>query len=380
MNKKIYESVFWRKRKIIIPCMILLIVVICFYVYIVREKNKVFKDYKVKNRIEVDGKIQAKYQQFGDGVLRYSNDGISYYQDGREVFNKALQMTSPLIDVRGNYIVMAERKSTQISLIDSKGNQVNVTATHSVIDVTVSKNGVIAAILDDGTANYIELYDKNGVKLVSGRTVLEGDGYPIAISLSEDATKLVASYLAVSEGQAQSKVIFYNYSSVGENEVDRIVGGFNQYKDSIVPEVKFMNNWTAVVVGDNRFTIYHIDEKPSIQFEQEFGEKVETVFYSGKYIGIVFESNDQSYEHVVKVYDKKGNRIYTKSTDFNYSDIAFAGENIIMNDGQTCLMYSFKDKERFNKAFETHIVKLIPESDRKMILVSDSEIQEIELK
>ena len=380
MNKKIYESVFWRKRKIIIPCIIILIVIICSYVYVVREKNKVFKSYKVKNKVEVDSKIQSKYQEFEGGILRYSSDGISFYKNGREVFNKAVQMTSPVVDVRGSYIVMAERKSTQISLFDVKGNQVNVTATHAIIDITVSENGVIAAILDDGTANYIELYDKNGVKLVSGRTVLEGDGYPISIALSGDATRLIASYLAISEGQAQSKVIFYNYSSVGENEVDRIVGGFNQYKDSIVPEVNFINNKTAVAVGDNMFTIYQIDEKPSIQYEQEFDGKVETVFYSSQYIGIVFESNDQSYAHVIKVYDKNGKKVYTKSTDFNYSDISFAGENIVMNDEQTCLMYSFQDKERFNKTFETKIVKLVPVSDRKFIFGSDNEIQEIELK
>ena len=380
MKEKFFQSVFFRKRKIIIPLFLLLILMAGTYVYIMKEKNKVFKNYKITHEIEIDSNIQSEFIRFKDGVLRCSNDGISFYKDGKEVFNKAIQMSQPIVDVRGSYIVVAERKTSNICLIDEKGNQSNITATHSIVNVTVSEQGVVAAILDDGKANYIELYDKNGAKLVSGRTVLEGDGYPVAISLSKDATKLVASYLAVAEGQAQSKVVFYNYSSVGENEVDRIVGGFNQYKDSIVPEVRFLDNTTAVVVGDNMFTIYHIDQKPSIEFEQNFNNKVETVFYGRRYFGIVYKSDDQSYEHEIRIYDKSGDRVFTKGTNFNYKNIAFAGENIVMNDSQTCLMYSFRDKERFNEMFDKNIIQLVPVGERKLILVSDNVIEEIELK
>lgn len=378
MKNNIFFSI-WRKRKIIIPLVLILILVIGSYVYITKEKNKVYTKFKIESSIEIDSQIASEYKEFENGILRYSNDGISFYKGGKEVFNKAIQMTTPIIDVRGGYIVMAERKSTEINLFDIKGNQKVITSTYSIVDVTVSEQGVIAAILDDGNANYIEIYDKDGAKLVSGRTVLEGDGYPVSISLANDATRLVASYLAVSEGQAQSKVVFYNYSSVGENEVDRIVGGFNQYKDNLVPEVKFLNNTTAVAIGDSMFSIYSIDQKPVLEYEESFSERIETVFYSSKYIGIVFESNDQSYAHTLKVYNRKGERVFAKAIDFNYEDIMFAGQNVVLNDSTACLMYSFKGKERFNGTFDKNIVKIVPISDDKYILVSDNSIDEIGL-
>lgn len=383
LKNKVSKDIFlniWRKKKIIIPLVLILALAIGLYVYIVKQRNKVYVKYAVENTIEIDSSIATEYKEFQGGILRYSTDGISFYKGGKEIFNKAIQMPTPVIDVNGDYIAMAERSSTEINLFDEKGSQKNITATHSIVGLAVSEKGVVAAILDDGAANYIEIYDKEGAKLVSGRTVLEGDGYPISISLSEDATKLAASYLAVSESQTQSKVVFYNYSSVGENEVDRIVGGFNQYKNTIVPVVKFINNNTVIAVGDDMFSIYSIDQKPKLRYEESFDNRVETVFYSSRYIGIVFDSNDQTYSHVLKVYDKNGKIVFVKSLDFNYSDIHFAGENVVLNDSVHCIMYSFKGKERFNGNFDKNIVKLIPISDDKYILVSDNTIEELKLK
>ena len=212
------------------------------------------------------------------------------------------------------------------------------------------------------------------------RSVIAGDGYPIDISIANDGTRLVASYLAVSNGSTQSKVVFYNYSSVGQNEVDRIVGGFNQYKSTLVPDVEFINNTTAVAFGDNIFTIYAIDQKPKITHEEEFEDKIDTIFYSSKYIGIVFKSTDTEYSQVLRVYDTSGKKVFSKSLNFKYNDICFAGKNVVMYDGSNCIMYSFSGTERFNYTFDKNIVKIVPVKDNKFIVVNDTTIEEIELK
>ena len=379
MGKDIFWNI-WRRRKIIIPLILILALAVGLYIYMVKQRNKVFAKYVIESVVEIDSSIATQYKEFHGGILRYSADGISFFKGGKEVFNKAIKMPSPVMSVRGNYIVMAERNTTEINLFDEKGNQKNITATHAVVGLDVAKNGVVVAVLDDGTANYIELYDKEGTRLVSGRTVLEGDGYPIAISISDDATKLAASYLAISEGQTQSKVVFYNYSSVGENEVDRIVGGFNQYRNTIVPAVQFINNNHVAAIGDDMLSLYHMEQKPKLKFEESFDNQIETVFYSEKYVGIMYKSNDQTYSHVLKVYDQNGKVVFAKAIDFNYTDIHFAGENVVFNDSVNCIMYSFSGKERFCGSFDKNIIKLMPVSDDKYVLVSDSTIEEVELK
>ena len=379
MSKFSFSMIF-RRKAIIISAILIVAIIVVAYVSISREKNRIFESFEVKSSVEIDGSIETKYMKFADGMIGYTTDGISYYAGGREIFNKAISIIAPIVSVSNEYVVIGEKKSSEINLIDKNGSLSKITSTYPIVGLDVSDKGVVAAVLDDGTANYIEFYDKSGSRLVSGRTVLEGDGYPIDISISDDSTRLVASYLAISEGTAQSKVVFYNYSSVGENEVDRIVGGFNQYKDTIVPEVSFINDSTVVAMGDNMFSIYNIKQKPKLIHEEKFEDKIQSVFFSEKNIGIVYISNDSAYTQVLKVYDTEGKSIFSKTIDFKYNDIAFAGENVVMYDEAMCRMYSFTGKERFNYTFEKKINSLIPIKDDMFIIAGDTAIEEIELK
>ena len=370
----------WRKKRIIIPVLLIIVFAVTCIIIINREKNKVYKKYEIISEKKFESISSARYESFKDGIIRYDGDGLSFYRDGKEVFNKAFQMSSPILDVRGTYIVVADRNTTNICLINGSGKGYDITATCAVVGVTVSKKWVVAAIIDDGTANYIELYDKNGDRLVSGRTVVEGDGYPVSISISDDSNKLVASYLSISEGQAHSKVVFYNYSSVGKNEVDRIVGGFNQYDDTLVPKVKFIDNNTVAAFGDNRFSIYDIDEKPKLVYETKLKEEIESVFHNEKNIGIVFKSNSQKYNHLLKVYDLKGNEECAIKINFDFSGIKFADENVVMNDKTRCMMYSFSGKQRFNKEIGTDIADVEPVEDNVYYVVHENKYEKIKLK
>lgn len=373
-----------KKRIFIMMAILVILLFVLCYVYARKMSNKVYSEYKVTSEINLthlDSVVNSDgYKAFGNGIIRYSTSGISYFSGGREVWNRSIDISSPVIDICGDYIVMAERDSNEIYLFDKSGNQRTIQASYPIKSVEVSKQGVVAATLDDGEANYIEMTDKEGTKIASGRTVIAGDGYPIDISIANDGTRLVASYLAVSNGSTQSKVVFYNYSSVGQNEVDRIVGGFNQYKSTLVPDVEFINNTTAVAFGDNMFTIYAIDQKPKITHEEEFEDKIDTIFYSSKYIGIVFKSTDTEYSQVLRVYDTYGKKVFSKSLNFKYNDICFAGKNVVMYDGSNCIMYSFSGTERFNYTFDKNIVKIVPVKDNKFIVVNDTTIEEIELK
>lgn len=369
-----------RKKIIILTVVLLILIAVAVFLYRDKLNNKVFNSYSVTGSVKIDSQIVTNSKKFYGGVLLYSADGISFYKEGREVWNKAIDMSAPVIDTCGGYIAMAESKSNGIYIFDKNGNQYNIQSTYPVISVQVSKQGVVAATLDDGDANYIELSDKEGNKIASGRTVLAGDGYPLDISISEDGQKLVASYISVSNGTTQSKVVFYNFSAVGENEVDRIVGGFNQYKSTLVPDVEFINNSTVVAFGDNMFSIYSIDEKPKLVYEKEFDDKIRNVFYNADNIGIIFESQEASETGILKVYDKKGKVVMTKKLDFPYTEAYFAGENVVFSNGAECKMFSFKGKCRFDYVFDMNVRRILPLSYEKYILVAEEEISEITLK
>ncbi|RGS28471.1 hypothetical protein DWY02_12080 [Eubacterium sp. AF22-9] len=85
--------------------------------------------------------------------------------------------------------------------------------------------------------------------------------------------------------------MFYNFSDVGKNETERVVGGFN-YDDVIVGDVKFIDDTQAVAVGENVVSIYKIKEYPSLEHTIEINNEIEKIFYSDKYIGMILDNSD----------------------------------------------------------------------------------------
>lgn len=73
----------------------------------------------------------------------------------------------------------------------------------------------------------------------------------------------------------------------GKIPADRMVGEFNQYKETLVPTVRFMSEKDAIAVGEDVLSIYTMKDKPSLKKEIKFQDEIQKVFYGDEYIGFV---------------------------------------------------------------------------------------------
>lgn len=365
---------------IILAC-VLVIGLVGLFAYNKYNQNKKYSRYDVLHTKEIDKSVECKYYKYASGVLCYTDDGMSYVKNGKEVWNNAFEMKNPVLDICGPYVAIGNFKSNKIHLYDESGEAQTISTEYSLINVEVSEQGIVAAVLEDEEANYFQVTDKDGNALVTGRTVLKGNGYPMDFSLSQDGTKMIVSYIYVSGGVSQSKVLFYNFSEIGQNSTDRMVGGFNQYTSTIVPEVEFVNNDMAVAVGDNMFTIYKVKEIPSLVKEIKLEERIKSVFYSEKYLGLVFESDDSQNAYNLKVYNLSGENIYTTEIDDNYTELQFAGDCILKYSDTACQLISINDVIKFEHTFEKGVSKMVPiKGNSRFVMVSSNKIEDIELK
>ena len=94
------------------------------------------------------------------------------------------------------------------------------------------------------------MYNQDGSKIYNIKTTVEGDGVPVSMSVSDDGSKLVVAYTAVKGQELATSVVFYNFDEVGQNEVERIVGGYDTYGNQLVSKVEFINSdsYSAVVI------------------------------------------------------------------------------------------------------------------------------------
>ena len=166
--------------KIAICVLVAIVAVIGIFLY---KRYSSYDDYKVINSIKIDGSTESKYLSYKDFVIKYSGDGISYIDDDGTVWNEAFQMKSPMVDICGDYIAVADKNSNDVYIYNQDGNQGKVTTNFPIVKVEVAEQGVIAVLSEDKDANYIEVYDRDGNKLVIHKTLLDENGYPLDFSI-----------------------------------------------------------------------------------------------------------------------------------------------------------------------------------------------------
>ena len=281
-----------RNKKIKIFIILLLIFIIIAGGIFIYNRLRSFKEYKIVKTTEMSEAYNSHFLEYNKGIVKYNADGIEYIVNGEVKWKQAFEMKNPIIDVCKEYVAIAEHHSNKVYIFSGNGLAGEVETSYPIISLDVAGQGVVALITEEEKINHIEVIDKSGEHIAIGQTVLSGDGCPVDISISEDATKMVVSYLYVSGGVMQSRVAFYNYSEVGKNEVDRLVGGFNHYESTIVAKVEFINNDTAVAFGDDVISIYSVKQKPELITDIKVEKEIKSIAYDNKYISYVVETGE----------------------------------------------------------------------------------------
>ena len=236
-------------------------------------------------------------------------------------------------------------------------------------------------MLEDQNANYIEVYDREGHQLVSHKTLIEENGYPIDFSISEDGTKMVVSYLAIKNGALINKLMFYNFSNSGKNVADRMMGEFTQYEETIVPTVEFVTNNDAIAIGENVLTTYKMKNSPQLREEVKFTDEIQKVFCNEDYVGIVLKNNNSTKPYRVEVYNLSGNRKMKADIDKEYENFTFSGDSVLMYNDMDCRIISLKGITKLEYTFKGAINSIIPiDGTRTFLFMTNSEIQRVKLK
>ena len=349
--------------------------------YLIYLDNKVYTTYEVLESASITDNYNGKFYEFGDYMLRYSEDGIAYLNGSKTYWNHAFEMRAPIIDICNSYVAVAEQKSNTIYICNNKGFQGEVETEYPIVGLDVSDNGIVAAITGENSElSYIEVIDEDGTRIAKGQSVLSSQGCPVDVSISEDGTKLAVSYLCVGSGVIQSKVVFYNYSEIGKNEVDRFVGGYN-FDKTMVARVEFVNNDTVAAFGDDTVVLYSMKQKPSVIAEIPIDKEIKSIFYDEEYVGLVLANGQADNPYNMVVYDIEGKKISDIDFNLSYKNIKIANKTIILYNDVTLRVYTVKGKQKYEGNFDKGIVDVIMLDDKYNYLIIDpANVEKIKLK
>lgn len=343
--------------------------------------NMVYTDYQVISSVTREESTTSITKNLGGKILTYSNDGASCMNTGGEqLWNQTYEMQNPMVDLNDTVAAIADYNGRSIYIVNTEGVLGKVEADKPIRSISVSKTGMVAAVVDDTDVTAIYLYSSTGEEIAFFKTTMEKSGYPVSVSISPNGEIVAVSYIYVDSGLMMSNVAFYNFGQVGQNKTDNYVSGYS-YTDAVIPQISFMNDENSFAIADNRLIFYKGDQIPTSNQEILLSEEIRSVYFNEAYVGLVYINADGETKYRMDVYTEQGKKILSKKFDLEYTDIYFNKECAVLYNDAQCLVFNMKGVEKFNGTFKHSVNALLPTASiNKYVAVSQGKIEMMELK
>lgn len=369
-----------QRRAIIITLASIALLAVGFY-FINRIVTKSYNGIEVLNTKAREDNNTVQYISYDHKLIKYSRDGTSAISaDGKVLWNASYDVKNPKAVVCEGYVAVADIGGKQAYTFNSKGTTYELTTTLPIIDVGISRQGVLCVTVEGEDYNQILLYDSaTGSELVAKQTSIQDNGYPVDSAISNDAKKLVCSYVRIKNGVLESDVGFYNFNEVGDNYEDKLVGIIPD-QQTVVHDVVFLDTNTILLCSDKGFSLYEMLEKPSEIITKTFDGEIDSLFYTDKYFGFISKDSANEGSKKLLLYNLKGKKILTKDITFDYESVQMSGEDIIFNTEAEIQIIDTNGNLKFKYTLETPIISIMPSNDKdEYILIDDQNIVHIKL-
>lgn len=360
--------------------LVLLVVVALIVMAIIQYKRHIYTDYDIVESLEREKSPDAKDIRLENTILTFSKDGAHCTDTkGNIVWNQTYEIQDIKMDICQDAVAIGNYNGRSIYVQNTKKLLGEINTNMPIKNLAVSGTGTVTAILEDTDLTWINTYSPEGKELYTGQARMSDSGYPCAIGLSPNGELLAVSYLKIDGGALKTNIAFYNFGPVGANQSDYLVSTY--FYPDIVPEVHFMDNNTAFAVGDSRLMVFKGGQKPVSEVEHLFNREIQAVYYSDKYIGLVFLSDKADSYYELVIYDSMGKQIHQCYFSMDYRDIFFGQDNFVIYNESECMVTTMDGICKYHDYFTKVVNLMLPGSTPyRYVLVTDHSIDTIQLK
>ncbi len=361
----------------VLVCVALIVVVVTFL--LVFYKNQQYSKLSVVNSVDRVSIETSSYMNNYGSIIVYSKDGVSCVNEkGNVLWNMTYEMQNPIVKRSSEYVGVGDYNGHVIHVVDNSGTVTEIDTTIPIRDFSVSKEGLVAAILEDTNNSWVNLYDVKGNKLGEIKATMSKTGYPLSVSLSGEV--MAVSYLLVDSDTMKSGVTFYNFGGVGENVTDKIVSSY-EYPDAVVPTVEFLDGETVMAVADNRLMFYEGSKIPKSTKDILLSDNIIGVYHGTNYVGLVCYDTSGENKYRIDIYDTKGRKTGSYCYSMDFKDILVGnGVILIYNEGQ-CIVVDVNGEEKYNNMFDDQVQFIAStSSDKKYLVVKEMSLDTVKFE
>lgn len=347
------------RMKYLITGVIVIVLVAGILLY---KQVRVFHNYSVLSSVERSDDAVTQYVRVKKNrTLKCNPNGVTCVNDANEVqWNTTFNMQSLVVDSCESTVAVGDQRGSLIYVFNEDGPMGSFEVEYNLMKLCVSRQGVVAAVLEAGETTWVNVYDKNGNVIVKNKTSMAESGYPLDVAISQDGYKMAVSYLGADQKDIKTRVAFYNFSSVGQGQSDNLVNSVD-YEGEVVPEIRFMGNGHAVAFLDDGLAFFSGKQVPEESGRVEEELELISVFADDDYVGIVTASDeeDQKHKYRMAVYRSNGRKMMTKYFDMDYTEIKISGGEVILYNNSDMEIYTVNGKKKFSGSYEKGIQDVI---------------------
>lgn len=367
-----------KKRNIVKPVLLVLVVlvvgagVVAAYLWN-QSRSEPYDSFETVWTGTLNRNAAMEYIPYCDGYMKVSRDGAEAVNGyGSLAWNVSYDMNEPIAAVCREYAAVGDYGNKLVYMMDGTGTLYWKNVPYPIREVETSAVGVTAVRMNEGLSDYIQLVTLAGDVLVEIMTLENRDGFPVDIALSEDGTKLVASYLVINDSKAEGWLTFYNFGGVGQNYANNLTAVF-KYED-VIPEIRFMDNDTVCVFKKDGMDLYTVPELPELVAELPSEEPILRVCNDDKYLAVMTDNTKNGSVARAVVYDKKAQVVFDRTIMEMFDDILLSGEDIVFYNRDACLVMGLNGQLKFNSPLEgANILELMPVGEKNALMILEEE-------
>jgi len=341
----------------IIPTVVALVVILLGNYLIV--SNQSFSSYQETGRSSRRSTTLHQYEVFGDGIVRFDREGVTYLDhNGHEAWIQSGQTNDPVFVQGGNSFAIYDRGGNRVMVFQRNGLFGEFDTPLPIDRVSVSSQGIIAALMRSSDNPVIITYDAVGNMLTENQVALGVLGYPTALSLSPDGTLLAVAFLSINGGEIRTNLIYYNFSAEDFAATDFVVTQ-DVLSDRIVPDIRFLSNTKSLVFTDQGVLLYEGASAPGLAREVTSPTAIQAIASNRDHFLLVsLASAGNGYD--VRIFDAHGHLQLERSIDASFHTVQMYQNEIVFFDNSSMLVLSHTGIVRYQGPIEVSPLLVVP--------------------
>ncbi|MCR5623766.1 MAG: DUF5711 family protein [Lachnospiraceae bacterium] len=369
--------------RIIVICLVCALVIFVAVIVGLYYYGYEYKGISSEKSIKREDSNTVVYESYDEKLVKYSRDGMAIIgKDGRQEFNVSFDMVNPHIDICGSCIVVADVGGKSVCVYDGKNKTKVINTDFNVLSAVISSKGVTAVLMEDTASNIIKIYKPFDAtnNLVAEIPTNVDSGYPVSMDISPDSETVVTSYVSITNQNVVSKLTFYNFSDIGQNVNNNMVGN-KEYEDRLIADVRFVDSDNLISFDDTGFTYWENMGSPKEKFSVKTKHDMNSVMFNIDYIGYIEKYGKNNDQYMLHVYDSKGKRLLSKKVDFEYQNAMLHDKEVIVYSGGKCEIFRVNGTKKLSYKTDGHLKYFLPgEGLRNYYVINETKINLVKLK